>query len=58
MIAAKDKTPNLTPDEYFAWETTQLEKHEYINGEVYAMSGGSVNHGRIAIRFTPCSTAT
>ncbi|MFN6531237.1 Uma2 family endonuclease [Nostoc sp. ChiSLP03a] len=52
MIAAKDKPTNLTPEEYFAWEATQLEKHEYINGEVYAMSGGSVNHGRIAIRFT------
>jgi Uma2 family endonuclease len=52
MITAKDNVPHLTPDEYFAWEATQLEKHEYINGEVYAMSGGSVNHGRIAIRFT------
>jgi Uma2 family endonuclease len=52
MIAAKDNAPRLTPDEYFAWEATQLEKHEYIDGKVYAMSGGSVNHGRIAIRFT------
>jgi len=52
MIAAKDNAPRFTPDEYFAWEATQLEKHEYIDGEVYAMSGGSVNHGRIAIRFT------
>lgn len=52
MIAAKDKTPHLTPEEYLTWELTQLEKHEYINGQVYAMSGGSINHGRIAIRFT------
>jgi Uma2 family endonuclease len=52
MIAAKDNAPHLTPDEYFAWEEQQLEKHEYINGEVYAMTGGSVNHSRIAIRFT------
>jgi len=51
-IAAKDDSPQLTPKEYFAWEEKQLEKHEYIDGEVYAMSGGSVNHGRIAIRFT------
>jgi Uma2 family endonuclease len=50
--AAKDNFPRFTPEEYFAWEETQLEKHEYIGGEVYAMSGGSVNHGRIAIRFT------
>lgn len=52
MIAAKDKPTNLTPEEYFAWEEQQLEKHELIDGEVYAMSGGSVNHSRIAIRFT------
>ncbi len=50
MIAAKENFPQLTPAEYFTWEEKQLEKHEYIDGEVYAMSGGSVNHGRIAIR--------
>ena len=52
MIAAKDHPPKLTPEEYFSWEEKQLEKHEYIDGEVYAMSGGSVNHGRIVIRLT------
>ncbi|NET00321.1 MAG: Uma2 family endonuclease [Sphaerospermopsis sp. SIO1G2] len=52
MIAAKDNTHYFTPEEYFAWEEQQLEKHELIDGQVYAMSGGSVNHGRIAIRFT------
>jgi Uma2 family endonuclease len=51
MIAAKENSPPLTPEEYFVWEEQQLEKHELINGQVYAMSGGSVNHGRIAIRF-------
>lgn len=52
MILAKENLPQLTPEEYFAWEEKQLEKHEFIDGEVYAMSGGSVNHGRIAIKFT------
>jgi Uma2 family endonuclease len=52
MIVAKDNSSPLTPQEYFAWEEKQLEKHEYIEGQVYAMGGGSVNHGRIAIRFT------
>ena len=51
MIAAKDNLPQLTPEEYFTWEEKQLEKHEYIGGEVYAMSGGSVNHSRISVRF-------
>jgi Uma2 family endonuclease len=52
MIASQNNPLRLTPEEYLAWEEKQLEKHEYINGEVYAMSGGSVNHGRLAIRFT------
>ena len=52
MIASKENFPTMTPEEYFAWEETQLEKHELIDGQVYAMSGGSVNHGRIAIRLT------
>ena len=51
MIAAKDNA-HLTPEEYFTWEEQQLEKHELIDGQVYAMTGGSVNHSRIAIRFT------
>jgi len=52
MIASKENFPTMTPEEYFAWEETQLEKHELIDGQVYAMSGGSVNHGRIVIRLT------
>ncbi|NEO88207.1 MAG: Uma2 family endonuclease [Spirulina sp. SIO3F2] len=52
MIAAQNPPPRFTPEEYFTWEEQQLEKHEYIDGQIYAMSGGSINHGRIAIRFT------
>jgi Uma2 family endonuclease len=51
MIAAKENSPPLTPDEYFTWEEKQLEKYEYIDGEVYAMSGGSKNHSLISVRF-------
>ena len=51
MIAAKENLPQLTPEEYFAWEGKQLEKHEYLDGEVYAMSGGSKNHSLISVRF-------
>jgi Uma2 family endonuclease len=50
MIALKD-SPIFTPEEYFAWEAKQLEKHEYIDGQIYAMSGGSKNHSLIAVRF-------
>jgi Uma2 family endonuclease len=51
MISIRGNPPQITPKEYFAWEEKQLEKHELINGQVYAISVGSVNHSRIAIRF-------
>ena len=51
MIAAKEDSLKLTPEEYFIWEEQQLEKHEYIDGEVYAMSGGSKNHSLISVRI-------
>lgn len=50
MIAISSHSPKLTPSEYFAWEEQQLCRHEYINGEVYAMSGGTQNHSRIALK--------
>jgi Uma2 family endonuclease len=51
MVALKDNVPRFTPEEYFAWEEQQLHRHEYIDGEVYAMSGGTINHGDIAGNF-------
>ena len=51
MIAVPSHSPKLTPAEYFAWEEQQLCRHEYINGEVYAMSGGTQNHSRVALKF-------
>lgn len=52
MIVVKENFPQLTPDEYFVWEEKQQENYEYIDGQVYAIGGGSVNHSRIAVRFT------
>jgi Uma2 family endonuclease len=51
MVAAQEHLPRFTPEEYFAWEEQQLYRHEYIDGEVYAMSGGTINHGDIAGNF-------
>jgi len=48
MIAMQDNFPKLTPEEYFEWEAKQELRYEYLDGEVYAMSGGTVNHGQIA----------
>ncbi|WP_106391811.1 Uma2 family endonuclease [Enhygromyxa salina] len=37
--------------EYLAFEREAEAKHEYVNGEVYAMAGGSPEHARLAIRL-------
>ncbi len=51
MIVAQQYFPRLTPAEYLDWEEKQELRYEYLNGEVYAMTGGTVNHGRIAANF-------
>lgn len=38
-------------EEYLLFEETAEEKHEYENGEIFAMSGGSYRHGLIAGNF-------
>ncbi len=45
---APDATTRFTPDEYRAIEETAEERHEYCNGEIIAMSGGSEVHSAIA----------
>ena len=37
-----------TPEEYLALEETADYRSEYYRGEIFAMSGGSANHNRIA----------
>lgn len=38
----------LSPAEYLAWEAQQSDKHEYLNGEVFAMGGAARRHGTVA----------
>ncbi|MCU0532471.1 MAG: Uma2 family endonuclease [Hydrococcus sp. Prado102] len=37
-----------TPDEYLEFEVTSEERHEYVNGEIRLMTGGTPNHNEIA----------
>lgn len=34
----------MSASEYFVWAETQLERYDFYNGEVFAMSGGSDGH--------------
>jgi Uma2 family endonuclease len=38
----------MTPEEYLAFERASEQKHEYVDGEIFAMSGGSREHSLIA----------
>jgi Uma2 family endonuclease len=38
--------------EYLAFEEASKERHEYLRGEVYAMAGGTPEHGAIAAAVT------
>ena len=40
--------PRFDADAYLAWEAEQPEKHEYVHGEVFAMSGASDAHVTVA----------
>jgi hypothetical protein len=57
MVALRDRVL-MTVEEYFAWEETQLEKHEYWDGEVVPWNGGTIemagttrSHNRVAMNF-------
>jgi Uma2 family endonuclease len=39
-------------EEYLALEATSEEKHEYYNGEIFAMAGGTFRHAAITINIT------
>jgi len=47
-MVAQREPQRMTVDEWRELERTSHDiKHEYIDGQVYAMSGGSLAHGRI-----------
>ena len=51
MVAVRDYLPQFTLAEYLDWEEQQEFRHEYVDGEVYAMTGGTINHSEIAMNF-------
>jgi Uma2 family endonuclease len=45
MVASK--VPYLSPEAYLAGEAMSVVRHEYIDGEIYAMAGSSDSHAAI-----------
>ena len=43
---------NYTPTEYLNFETNSQQRHEYINGEIISMTGGTPNYNQISLNFS------
>ncbi len=41
--------PTFTATDYLAWEPSQLDRHEYIDGEVFAMAGAEDRHVTVSL---------
>ena len=53
MALAPPPQPYLfTIEEYLAFERASDERHEYLDGVIYAMAGESPNHGTICVNLT------
>lgn len=50
MTVAIDKK-NYTFDDYLRFEETTNQRHEYRDGEIIEMTGGAINHNRLALNF-------
>ena len=50
MIALKE-SQTLTPEAYLQFEDDHPNKHEYIDGEIYAMAGTTDSHNTIALNL-------
>ena len=67
-MGAPKLTPKITVDQYLALERASSERHEYLDGVIYAMAGESEQHGDITfnlpgllfpqLRGTPCRGRT
>ena len=58
--------PFVSAEDYLAWEAEQTERHEYLDGEIFAMAGAQDQHVTVAgnlymvlrqhLRGSPCRT--
>ncbi len=51
MIAIPQQPQKMSIEEYLEWEPYQDVRYEYINGEVLAMTGGTIPHNDIALNL-------
>ncbi|MGI8500345.1 MAG: Uma2 family endonuclease [Hassallia sp.] len=51
MIAIPQQPQKMTIEEYLEWEPHQDLRYEYVNGELFAMTGGTIPHNDIALNL-------
>ena len=51
MIANLQDSQKMTAEEYLKWEATQEMRHEYVDGDIVAMTGGSIPHTKIYLNL-------
>ncbi|MGD1704656.1 Uma2 family endonuclease [Okeania hirsuta] len=51
-MTAQPKNQLMTSQEYLEWEEKQPIKYEYMNGQVFDMTGGTIPHNYIAVNLT------
>jgi Uma2 family endonuclease len=48
MAVPQPKVP-FSADDFLAWDATQTERHEFVDGEVFAMAGGEDRHASVSL---------
>ena len=51
MLAEQLNIRKITLEEYLQQEEKSEVRHEFFNGETYAMAGGTVNHNTLIDRY-------
>jgi Uma2 family endonuclease len=51
MTALSEPRHHYTYEQYLAFERDADTKHEFVDGEIYAMAGGSPRHNTLALRI-------
>jgi Uma2 family endonuclease len=51
MVPVTQQPQRMTLEEYLEWEPQQDVRYEYANGEVFAMTGGTIPHNDIALNI-------
>ena len=42
---------HMTAEAFLAWEATQTERHEYFQGDIFAMAGSNERHNQVALNL-------